>query len=201
MSAQAALDVASEWGVSGELLAGTRIAKSVAAQVDVVLHAAGILHALPYVLEQTEIVEYVSLGAGNTGRPHDLETDLQVAEFKFIAWAGGPETVRQDTLLIDLFNLDAAVTEKRRVMYVTGADVPLRWLETSKRTTRECLARKRRIPARFDATYGPDAFQHVSDYWAHLKQSVLLVDLVPIVPGLAIPPPTPQGETTGANQT
>lgn len=193
-----ALEVASEWGVNASLLAGARVAKRVAAQVDVVLHAAGILHALPHVLEADEVVEYVSLGAGNTGRPHDLETDRQVAEFKFINWAGGAETVRQDTLLIDLFNLATASTAKRRVMYVTGSDVPLHWLETSKRLTRECLARKRRIPGRFDAHYGPDAHHHVCDYWAHIKELVALVDLAPVVPGLVgVDEPPPEDPEVG----
>ncbi|MDP1794368.1 MAG: hypothetical protein Q8K63_09560 [Acidimicrobiales bacterium] len=179
-----ALEAAKAWGVNKSLLAGARVAKRAAAQVDVVLHAAGILHALPHVLDDDEVVEYVSLGAGNTGRAHDLETDRQVAEFKFINWAGGAETVRQDTLLIDLFNLATASTTKRRVMYVTGIDVPLHWLETSKRLTRECLARKRRIPGRFDAHYGPDGHPYVRDFWAHIKDLVALTDLAPLVPGL-----------------
>lgn len=179
-----ALEAAREWGMNASLLAGARLAKRVAAQVDVVLHAAGIVHALPHVLTADELVEYVSLGAGNTGRPHDLETNRQVAEFKFINWAGGAETVRQDTLLIDLVNLATASTAKQRIMYVTGVDVPLHWLETSKRVTRECLARKRRIPNRFDAHYGPDAYHYVCDYWAHIKDLVALVDLAPVVPGL-----------------
>ncbi|WP_283814259.1 hypothetical protein [Bradyrhizobium aeschynomenes] len=41
---------------------------------------------LPHILEEGEIVDYVSLGAGNTGRPFDLETNRRIAEFKFIHW-------------------------------------------------------------------------------------------------------------------
>lgn len=186
LTASEALTAANHWGVDEPLLKGARLAKNVAAQVDVVLHAAGILHALPHVLEPGEVVESVSLGAGNTGRPHDLETDRQIAEFKFINWAGGAETVRQDTLLIDIFNLAAAATTKRRVMYVTGADIPRRWLAGSKRQTRECLARKRRIPARFDEQYGPDAHHYVRDFWAAIESTIELVDLTPLVPGLAL---------------
>src|SRR4051794_11922209 len=61
--AMGALEAAREWGVNASLLSGARVAKRVAAQVDVVLHLAGILHALPHVLEADEVVEYVSLGA------------------------------------------------------------------------------------------------------------------------------------------
>lgn len=43
---------------------------------------------LPHILEPDERVESVSLGAGNTGRDFDLETNVRVAEFKFIHWRG-----------------------------------------------------------------------------------------------------------------
>jgi hypothetical protein len=39
------------------------------------------------------------------GRSFDLETDRQVAEFKFIAWRGGAEAIRQNGLFIDIFRL------------------------------------------------------------------------------------------------
>lgn len=54
-----------------------------------IMHAAGIMVALPWILESGEIVESLSLGAGNTGRDHDLETNRRIAEFKFIDWRGG----------------------------------------------------------------------------------------------------------------
>jgi hypothetical protein len=195
LTASEALIAASQWGVDQPLLEGARLAKILAAQVDVVLHAAGILHALPYVLEPGEIVESVSLGAGNTGRAHDVETDRRIAEFKFINWAGGAETVRQDTLLIDIFNLATAETSKQKVMYVTGGDIPLHWLARSRRATRECLARKRRTPARFDERYGADAFHYVCDYWAAVENTVEVVDLTPLVPGLAVPPAGAENDT------
>ena len=184
-SSAEAVSAAADWGVNQPLLEGARLAKRVAAQVDVVLHATGIVHALPHVLDPDEVIEAVSLGAGNTGRDFDLETNRQIAEFKFIDWAGGPESVRQDTLLIDIFHLASADTDKRRVMYVTGAHIPLHWLSTSKRVTRECLGRKRRVPARFDARYGLTDHRFVKDYWAAVADLVDLVDLNPLVPGLA----------------
>lgn len=73
-----ALVAAGRWGMDQPVFRGARLAKEFAAQVDVVLHAAGILHALPHVLAPEEVVKYVSLGAGNAGRAHDLETDRQV---------------------------------------------------------------------------------------------------------------------------
>jgi hypothetical protein len=37
-----------------------------------VIHAVGILTALPHILEHDERIETLSLGAGNTGRQFDL---------------------------------------------------------------------------------------------------------------------------------
>src|SRR5438552_3747247 len=58
--------------------------KNLAGQINVLIHAAGILTALPSILEDREVIQSLSLGAGNTGRPFDLETNRRVAEFKFI---------------------------------------------------------------------------------------------------------------------
>ena len=176
---------ANRLGVNRNLLAGAVLVKRLAAQVDVVLHAAGILQALPHILQPDETVTAVSLGAGSTGRGYDLETDKQIAEFKFIGWKGSSEAARQDNLLIDVFNLATdADTTKRRVLYLTGVETPLRWLETSKRDTRDCLARRHRIPARFNARYGKEAYPRVCDYWAAVSDLVEVLDLNLMVPGL-----------------
>lgn len=68
--------------------------KNVAGQINVIIHAAGILCSLPGILEPGEVVQSVSLGAGNTGRKFDLETNFRVAEYKFIDWRGGSETAK-----------------------------------------------------------------------------------------------------------
>lgn len=182
IEAQAAVN---QLGVDRQLMEGALLVKALAAQVDVVLHASGILQALPHILQPDESVESVSLGAGNTGRDYDLETDQQIAEFKFINWQGGAETVRQDSLLIDVFNLAQRDTDKRRVLYLTGTEIPLRWLTTSKRVTRDCLARRSGVPGRFDARYGDTEYHHVRDYWAAAADLVEIVDLNTVVPGLA----------------
>ena len=72
--------------------------KRLAGQINVMIHALGILLCLPHILEPKERVEYGSLGAGNTGREFDLETNLRVAEFKFIRWRGGAESIRQNSV-------------------------------------------------------------------------------------------------------
>jgi len=80
--------------------AGFEIKRS-AAQINVIIHAVGILVSLPHILQTGETVESLSLGAGNTGRKFDLITNLRVAEFKFIEWQGGSESVRQNTVFYD----------------------------------------------------------------------------------------------------
>lgn len=119
--------------------------KRMAGQINVIVHAVGILVSLPYVLEPGERIESLSLGAGNTGRLHDLETHRQIAEFKFIEWRGGPESIRQNSLFVDLFNLVSANTSKRRVLYVIGKETPLRFLR-NRRALSSVLSRNRPSP-------------------------------------------------------
>lgn len=81
---------------------------------------------LPHILEPGELVEYASLGAGNTGRQFDLETNFCVAEFKFINWRGGPESIRQNSIFKDYFLLAEAPTPKRKYLYLLGSGFVLR---------------------------------------------------------------------------
>src|SRR5258708_7934565 len=67
--------------ISRDLLASANLLKRVAGQIHVVIHAVSILLCLPHLLDPGEQVEYLSLGAGNTGRAFDLETTHRVAEF------------------------------------------------------------------------------------------------------------------------
>ncbi len=80
-----------EAGAGREVLSAAAEMKRLAGQINVTIHALGVLLCLPHILEPAERVEYVSLGAGNTGRKFDLETNHRVAEFKFIRWRGGTE--------------------------------------------------------------------------------------------------------------
>src|SRR5258705_12047348 len=61
-------------GASESTLAGAGHLKRLVGQLNVVIHAVGILVSLPKILEPAEVIQSVSLGAGNTGRLFDLET-------------------------------------------------------------------------------------------------------------------------------
>jgi hypothetical protein len=82
----AVIQLLADDGVEEQSLVGALVVKALAGQINVAVHALGILLALPAILEDDEVVEELSLGAGNTGRSFDLETNRRIAEFKFIAW-------------------------------------------------------------------------------------------------------------------
>lgn len=168
-------------GFGRETLDAALLIKQASAQIDVVVHAIGILNALPYILEEGEVVESLSLGAGNTGRPHDLETDRRVAEFKFIEWQGGAEVIRQNSVFKDLFALAGSTTTKRRYLYLVGLTHPIKFLQSQRALSG--VLRDARTASRFRDMYGED-FQTVRDYFESVKDKVEIVDLAGLVPGL-----------------
>jgi hypothetical protein len=107
-------------GVTRELLQAAVRVKRAAAQIDEVVHALGMLLCLPELLAKHERIEAVSLGAGNTGKAFDLETDRRVAEFTFIDWKGGPESIRRQKIFKDFYLLAEATTPKDRYLYFLG---------------------------------------------------------------------------------
>jgi hypothetical protein len=164
-------------------LSGALTIKRLSAQVDVVIHALGILTSLPYVLEPGEVIESLSLGAGNTGRHHDLETDRQIAEFKFIQWRGGAEAIRQNNVFIDIFNLASANTKKRRVLYLLDKHHALRFLG-NRRAIPSVLSKNAAVHDRFHAAH-QDRFATVHEYWATIEHLVEIIDLRDTVPAFS----------------
>jgi hypothetical protein len=182
LDGSAAVERLAREGVSDPMLTGAIEVKRVAGEVNVAIHALGILLALPHVLDPGERIESLSLGAGNTGRAFDLETDRQVAEFKFIAWRGGPESIRQNGLFVDVFRLALADTDRRKVVYLTGLDHPLRFLH-GRRALTSVLSRNTNAATQFREAYG-EQYVVVKDYWRDVGDSIELVDLLPLVPAL-----------------
>jgi hypothetical protein len=122
VSAENYAAVLSTSGAKAEVLGAAGLVKQLAGQINVVIHALGILLCLPHILRPGEIVEYVSLGAGNTGRAFDLETNLRVAEFRFIRWQGGPESIRQNSPFKDFYEMAEHDTKKEKYLYVLGTE-------------------------------------------------------------------------------
>jgi hypothetical protein len=166
---------------SDDALAAAGELKRVAGQVNVVIHALGILLCLPHILEADETVQYVSLGAGNTGRQFDLETDRRVAEFKFIQWQGGPESIRQNSLFKDFYQLAEYSTPKLKCLYVLETDRPLRFLNGGRALS--SVLKDARLAESFRSQFG-DRYRTVREYFLPRQSAVTIQDVSGWLSGL-----------------
>jgi len=166
--------------IDSSLLDSALRLKQAAGQVNVLVHTFGILLALPHILEEQEFVESLSLGAGNTGKSFDLETSHRVAEFKFINWKGGAESIRQNQLFKDFYLLAEHDTSKKRCLYVVGTTYPLKFLK-GRRSLSSVMSRNNKLWGDFKALYG-ERFSVVSEYYEYRKSLVHLIDITGIVP-------------------
>lgn len=170
-------------GAGREVLGAAAEMKRLAGQINVTIHALGILLCLPHILEPGEEVDYVSLGAGNTGRSFDLETDRRVAEFKFIKWRGGPESIRQNGVFKDFFLLARNPTPKRKYLYLLGTPQALKFLNGG-RALSSVLSRDGKLQRLFEERYG-NRFAKVRDYYAEHAADVTIEDVSPWLSELA----------------
>lgn len=156
-------DFCDENKINDDFMSSAASIKKLAGQIHVIIHAAGILCSLPTILKPGEVVESVSLGAGNTGKPFDLETNFRVAEYKFIDWQGGPESIRQNAVFKDFYSLAEYETTKSKHLYVVGTSHPLKFL-TGRRALTSVLSRLPTILADINTKYGSDVTR-VCDYY------------------------------------
>jgi len=154
--------------------------KDIVGQINTIIHAWGILVSLPYILLPEEKVEFVSLGAGNTGKQFDLKTTMRVAEFKFITWKGGPESIRQNSLFKDFHNLVENGGNLEKYLYVTGIEHPNRFFNST-RDLKSVLSKDRYLSDLFFEKY-QNRYTKVNQYYRDFKNSVKIVDLKNIVP-------------------
>ena len=161
--------------IKPELLVAAAEVKRISSQIDVTMHALGILSVLPHLLEDGEILECVSLGAGNTGRKFDLETNFRIAEFKFIKWRGGPESIRQNGIFKDFFDLATAETSKRRYLYLLGTKHALKFFN-GRRAMGSVLSKNQATKEKFDRLYG-DTYKTVGQYFEEYSDTVQFVDV------------------------
>jgi hypothetical protein len=169
-------------GVTSEVLSAAASLKRIAGQVNVAIHATGILLCLPHILEAEETVEYVSLGAGNTGKEFDLETNRRIAEFKFIHWRGGPESIRQNQLFKDFYLLAESKNAKRKYLYVLGTETPLRFLNGG-RALSSVLSLNLKLRDDLEKRHG-SKFRRVCDYYLAHRHLVEIEDVSNWVPEL-----------------
>lgn len=168
-----------EKGIDNSFMESALTVKQLAGQINVIIHAGGILKSLDGILEDGEVVESVSLGAGNTGRKFDLETNLRVAEYKFIDWKGGAESIRQNGIFKDFYELAEYPTNKSKYLYVVGTKYPMKFFNGGRALT-TVLSRNQRVLHHIQSVYG-ESINKVSDYYALKKNEVAIVDVSPFI--------------------
>lgn len=178
MNVTAIRQLCNESRIDKHFMASALSIKKIAGQINVIIHAAGILLSLQSILEQGEEVQSVSLGAGNTGRDFDLETNFRVAEYKFMDWQGSADTIRENGLFKDFYELAEYETTKRRYLYVVGTDIPLKFLKGGRALT-SVLSRRPKILAHINTKY-PEV-KRVCDYYALKRNEVKICDVAPFI--------------------
>ncbi len=148
--------------------------KDMSSQIDVLVHSIGILLVLTKILDDDEEIEYLSLGAGNTGKPFDLETNERIAEFKFIDWKDGPESIRQNSVFKDFYNLAESKSNKRRELYIFNRDVVIKFLN-GKRALKSVLSKNNKLKDEFFTKY-PD-MNFVKEYYNCKKDVINIIDV------------------------
>lgn len=170
-------------GAGREVLAAAAEMKRLAGQINVTIHALGILLCLPHILQPGERIDSLSLGAGNTGREFDLETNLRVGEFKFIRWRGGAESIRQNSVFKDYVLLAEHPTPKRKHLYLLGVEHALRFFQGG-RALSSVLSRDDKLQKFFAERFG-DRYRTVREYYAAHASAVQIEDVSPWLSELA----------------
>lgn len=161
--------------INDDLLRAALLIKRNASRIDEIVHAIGILVALPKILDQDEQVQSLSLAAGNTGKKFDLETSKRIAEFTFIEWQGGPEVIRQNKIFKDFYFLAEEETIRIRELYVVGTDQAIKFF-TSQRQIPQILKGNAKLGDSFRQRYG-NMFKFVSEYYETKKNAVIIKDV------------------------
>lgn len=170
----------SKYRISDDVLDAAVRLKEVVGQINVVIHALGILVSLQHILEKGETVESISLGAGNTGKPFDLVTNCRVAEFKFIRWQGGPESIRQNGVFKDFLALLWDESGKKRQLFLNGTSEALHFLNGG-RSISSILSRNVNIRTKFYDRYD-NKYNKVGEFYSVYKNDVEIIDLNTLFP-------------------
>lgn len=175
-------DTTAQMGLNREVLMAAVNVKKASAQINVVIHAVGILYALPFLLIDGEKIEELSIGAGSTGGGFDLVTNQRIAEFKFSHWQGGSGSVsRKKSLFQDFYKLAREDTTKEKYLYLLNTEIPLRFLQ-GRRQIRNALNKSQGLLADFEQRYG-GKYSTVGDFYADFRTQIKVVDLKQRVPG------------------
>lgn len=185
-------------GIDPILLCAVAEVKRASAQIDVIMHAVGILWALPLILQKDEEIVCSSLGAGKArAAGFDLETNLRIAEFKFIRWQGGSESVRKQTLFQDFYRLVREPTTRQKELYLLDTQIPLRFLMGRSSAVNILRRRNAALAEDYASRYGT-RYKTVGEFYQEHKAEVRLVNLVEIAPEFAVFAAIVANESEGA---
>lgn len=175
-------DVVSDAGIDQDLLVASVVTRAGLGRLTDLIHAVGIVLALPRLLEPGEVVvNRPSLAAGNDpSRPYDLETDRRVAEFKFSVWTG-KDAMRKRQTFKDFVHLAADDSGRRRCLYVIGKR-PVRFLRTTTAAAAWGLDRHPATRRLFAEQFGP--LEQEIGAFVESRDDVELVDLTELAPDL-----------------
>lgn len=152
--------------------------KKLAGQVNVVIHSIGILLSLAKILKDGEVIEYLSLGAGNTGKDFDLETNFRVAEYKFIDWADKSNTIRENNIFKDFYELSIYDTNKEKYIYCYNLDIVKKFFNASR--SLDSVLSKGSLKKAFFEKFG-GKYTTVKDFYYDFKDDITFVDLKAIL--------------------
>jgi len=157
------------------ILQSAFLLKNSLGQINVIIHALGIVNLLKYILEDNEVIQELSIGAGNTNRPFDLTTNKRIAEFKFINWSGERDTIRQNSVFKDFFELAEYKTDRKKYLYVLDRDVVVKFFNNN-RALDSVLSKNETTRKKFYNIYG-DIYSTVADYYKENNNKVEIVEI------------------------
>jgi hypothetical protein len=102
------------------------------------------------------------------------------------------DRVRQNSLFVDLYHLAEADSDKKRQLYVTELDRPIRFLRGG-RSMKSVLTKHGTVAEEFFMRYG-DRYKVVRDYWIAVREHVELIDICTLVPAFSRLPSDTEAE-------
>lgn len=157
-----------------KVLFAAKTIKPLVGQINVIIHALGIIKVLPNILEQDECIEHISLGANNASSEFDLVTNKRIAEFKFIEW-NGRDSTRLKSTFIDYYNLVEYETNKDKYLYLLDSSRFTNFLK-GKSTFTNVLNKSTKIRDDFNRKYGT-RIKNVNEYYKMVQNQVKIIDI------------------------
>ncbi len=126
--------------------------KKQSAQIDEIVHAAGIIKSLQTILDDDEVIEDLSLASGAEGEGFDVVTNKRIAEFKFARWQeeAAANGMRKRQVFADFVNLLLYSSSKKKQLFVYNADKIKTFLQSKRATWQNVLSKSGGLDKKLD---------------------------------------------------